>query len=1112
MPIIVAPVIYEATGLLAQAHADFRFVTEKDPSDAHAWYMLGSTVDVSPDSSTNQGGDNRPIEARRDEQIADFKKALECNPYLTPAVFKLAVAYRFKGDREWNRELLERWKRLEGGDSGIRVGDEAIHLYGDQGRYARVINPLVDRESLASPFRAPHFEPPVALRVRLADGERWVSSADFAERLAVIGRARTRFGAPIVAFDADGDGRNDLFLPAAVAGPQGVRDALLLNRGDGSFEDATRRSGFPDDRASLGAAAGDFDGDGRVDLCLTGAGEIHLLHNEGPGGFKDVTGAAGITSPAALSLTARWLDLDQDGDLDLYVVNYTGLDHLDRAFTAEMPPGCSNSAYRNDGKAAPIPGLPPQESAPKAMARDPTKAPAGLSIKMTPWAGPDAPLGSDAPHTGLAVLDLDDDRDLDLVLSSEGSVPQALLNDRLGRFHPAAIQGPGSRFADAGLLVTDLDNDGRPDLVALDSAGKVTPWRNHSRRGGADPTIAFDQWPSNVEGRRGALVADVDLDGWPDLLSLPTSDGLPLPGWARGNGRRLSSMILPIGPDGSDARPLQAMTLADLVGDALPDLVLVKDGEVPRLGRNRGNGNHWLSLRLAGRWSSYGRLRTNPHGIGARISIQGPSLNVAHDVAFPEAGLAQSSVPITLGLGLNDSAAVMRIRWPDGVNQCELNVHADRASSLVETTHRISTCPILFAWNGRRFGCVGDLLDGGGLGYYLAPGVWGAPDRDEALAIDESQLRPSEGAYRLIITEPMDEVAYLDQLTLDVVDRPPGVSTAPDERFGTGPNRPTGRLVAWKTSIEPARATDLAGIDVTETLRSWDRRTVDGFKRLEGWNGYAEEQGIVLDFGDRLSGFGPSDRLFLCLAGWVEFPFSQTNYAASTAGVPLRFPVLERRQPDGSWTLIESDPGCPSGLPKMTTLDLTGKLNGPRCVIRLRTNLECYWDRAFVAVLDPDPGIRVTSLPVARADLAYRGYTVETSPDGRMPMLYDYDTVVPMPLTRMSGYLTGYGDVAPLLRADDDQLCLVGPGDEVRVEFDGKPAPCLPAGWTRSYVLRAVGYCKDADLFTATGDTVGPLPWRGMSSYPFGPKGERPVDPAYRDYLRKYQTRAAGSG
>ncbi len=457
-------------------------------------------------------------------------------------------------------------------------------------------------------------------------------------------------------------------------------------------------------------------------------------------------------------------------------------------------------------------------------------------------------------------------------------------------------------------------------------------------------------------------------------------------------------------------------------------------------------------------------------------------------------------------------AAVLRIRWPDGVNQCELNIPADQRLALAETTHRVSTCPILFAWNGSRFQCVCDLLAGGGLGYLLGPGVVSTPDRDESVAIAPSLLQALDGTYRLIIAEPMDEIAYLDQLTLDVVDRPSDTKVAPDERFVAAGEQATGGLITWKTSIAPVHATDLAGHDLSDVLRDCDRKAADGFRRIDGLNGYAEEHGIVLDFGDRLARFGPLDQLVLCLAGWVEYPFSQTNYAAATAGIALKLPVLERQQPDGSWALVEANAGCPAGLTRLSTLDVTGKLTGPRCVIRLRTNLECYWDQAFVAALEPHPNTRVTPLPVGRAVLGYRGYVLEASPDGRMPMLYDYETALPMPLAQMSGMLTRYGNVAPLLSKDDDQLCLVGPGDEVRVEFDAGQAPALPAGWTRSYVLRAVGYCKDADLFTAASDTVGPLPWRGMTSYPFGPEGRHPEDRDYQAYLREYQIRPAGTG
>ncbi len=111
--------------------------------------------------------------------------------------------------------------------------------------------------------------------------------------------------------------------------------------------------------------------------------------------------------------------------------------------------------------------------------------------------------------------------------------------------------------------------------------------------------------------------------------------------------------------------------------------------------------------------------------------------------------------------------------------------------------------------------------------------------------------------------------------------------------------------------------------------------------------------------------------------------------------------------------------------------------------------MECYYDQAFVAVRDdraPSRRCEVTTLPVARATLGHRGYTREVSPDGRPPLLYDYDYVDPAPLAWFSGKLTRYGDVAGLLRSDDDRLCVVGPGDEIRIEFDAKSLPALAGG------------------------------------------------------------------
>jgi hypothetical protein len=505
-------------------------------------------------------------------------------------------------------------------------------------------------------------------------------------------------------------------------------------------------------------------------------------------------------------------------------------------------------------------------------------------------------------------------------------------------------------------------------------------------------------------------------------------------------------------------------------------------------------------------------MRTNSHGIGTRITLEGQGLYVPYDHTTPESGLGQSIAPFVLGLGAREQADLVHLRWPDGVMQCELNQVGNQEVDLAENNRKTGSCPVLFTWNGRRFVCIGDFLGGGGMGYLVAPGVYGQPDRDEAIAITSLQLQEKDGVYHLSITEPMDEIAYLDHVMLDVVDRPPGVSATPDERFAPEGPRPTGQLLAWRAAIEPQRSTDLKGHDVTDRLRFWDRRTVDDFRKLSGWIGYAEEHGVVLDFGDRLSRFGPGEPLWLCLAGWVEYPYSQTNYAAATAGVVLKPPAIERLEADGRWRLIEPHAGYPAGLPRLTTLELTGKLGGERCVLRIKTNMECYYDQAFIAVRDrsAEKSLRIRSLPVARAVLGYRGYTREVSPDGEEPLIYDYDHVDPAPLARLSGKLTRFGDVARLLQKDDDQLCLIGPGDLLRLEFEATKLPALAPGWVRSYVLRSYGYCKDADPFTAGSDTVEPIPWRGMPAYPFDREVTRPSDAEYESYLRTYQTRAAG--
>src|SRR5262249_3428310 len=161
-----------------------------------------------------------------------------------------------------------------------------------------------------------------------------------------------------------------------------IRDVLLLNMGDSRFEDRSSSFGLPADSGSLGVAAGDFDADRHIDLFLTGVGHNRLLHNRDGKSFGDISTQLKPVTPPALTLTARWIDLDQDGDLDLYVVNYCAAEHAERAFTPANapPPGIMNVAYRNDGQPDPSSAATPEARAPLATAYEAARVRSGLTI------------------------------------------------------------------------------------------------------------------------------------------------------------------------------------------------------------------------------------------------------------------------------------------------------------------------------------------------------------------------------------------------------------------------------------------------------------------------------------------------------------------------------------------------------------------------------------------------------------------------------------------------------------------------------------------------------------------------------------------------------------
>ena len=277
------------------------------------------------------------------------------------------------------------------------------------------------------------------------------------------------------------------------------------------------------------------------------------------------------------------------------------------------------------------------------------------------------------------------------------------------------------------------------------------------------------------------------------------------------------------------------------------------------------------------------------------------------------------------------------------------------------TKRKPSSCPVLMTWDGERFVFITDILGAGAVGESNPDGSVRPPRPEESVKIEAQQLRPKDGKFVIKLAEPMDEVMYLDRVQLVAVDHPSDVVVFPDERFATSDPQPTQEILAFRSRHFPKKATDHKGRDVTAQVLERDRRAVDGFAK-RSWLGYAEDHSLTLDFGDVPT--GNAGRWYLVLASWTEYAYPETIYAATRAGVPLDFPVLERLASDGkTWEPI-GDLGFPAGLPRVMTRPLP-RFKPGKTTLRIRTNMQVYWDQVFLAQAMPNVA-RETALEPAQ--------------------------------------------------------------------------------------------------------------------------------------------------
>ncbi len=682
----------------------------------------------------------------------------------------------------------------------------------------------------------------------------------------------------------------------------------------------------------------------------------------------------------------------------------------------------------------------------------------------------------ESPFPGVVALrdfgwgDFDGDGDPDAVLLDGDGVLHLFENRQAGRFDPAApLELPAAAVA---LAVGDLDAGGRLDLALLDADGRL--WRG-SRDGAAWETAEagfWDAFPAGAApGSHRLLLADLDNNGALDVLASGPS-GTRM--WLADEGSRLEPHDA-----GVDAEVFAAH---DLTGDGLLDLVGIDDGTPVRLTARADAGYGWQQIRPRANTAA-GDQRINAFGVGGEIEVRA-GLLVQKQVL--------TGAPAHFGLGVQTQADVTRISWPNGVTQADFEFAADQV--IVAEQRLKGSCPWLFAHDGSRVRFVTDFIWRSPLGLRInAQDTADIAFTEDRVLVRGDQLAAVDGEYDLRITADLWETHFFDHVSLLVVDHPPDTEVWVDERFARDPV-PLDTVVTGPARTV-TRAWDDAGTDVSELVAKRDNRYVASFD--EGTHqGVAEPHYLELELDEATETW---DAVTLLAYGWVYPTDSSINVALGQGAHPIpRGVAMEGQDAKGSWVVLHADLGFPAGKLKTMVVDVPRLPDGTRPRrLRLRTNLEIYWDWIGQAPR-LDPGLaRETRLDPAVADLGYRGYSRTALLGPRGLELPDYEIGNHRPRWRdLVGFHTRFGDVRELLAGVDDRYVIMNAGDEMKLRFEAPPPP--EAGWRRDFVLIGDGWVKDGDFNTTHAKTVGPLPSHDQPVYDPAASAVLEDDPVYR--------------